>query len=480
LSADVMAILHTVRIQDIFDIILIAVMIYGLLLWFKKTASRLVLVGIFLLGIVYLMSRFFQLYMTAMILQSVFAVLIFALVVIFQEELRRFFERLALWGRIRKKKYGSSQEHEAEVIAQAVGNLSRKHFGALIVIQGEEPLDRHLQGGIRLEGILSQPLLESIFDPHSLGHDGAVVIDNGRVVQFGVHLPLSSNVQEFGNLGLRHTAALGLSERSDAVCIVVSEERGTISVARDGELRILDNAAKLKAVLDDFYEKKASPERHRPALWFRENSAEKATAVLLAILVWVAFGYQRETVQREFVVPIEYRNLAQEWMIEEPKVTEAKVMLKGPEQAFRLFDASKLKISLDLSQVKQGGQEIALTKDMVKTPSSLPVVGIKPERIFITAYRLLPVFLPVEVRTTGTPPPGTTIQKIEVVPPSVQVLMSPRLRREGMTVPTKPIDLSSITTTTTVKPDLLFPPEVRFLGEKPPAVAVIVKVKQKR
>jgi len=92
-----MAILHTVRIQDIFDIILIAVMIYGLLLWFKKTASRLVLVGIFLLGIVYLMSRFFQLYMTAMILQSVFAVLIFALVVIFQEELRRFFERLALW-----------------------------------------------------------------------------------------------------------------------------------------------------------------------------------------------------------------------------------------------------------------------------------------------------------------------------------------------------------------------------------------------
>jgi len=106
LSADVMAILHTVRIQDIFDIILIAVMIYGLLLWFKKTASRLVLVGIFLLGIVYLMSRFFQLYMTAMILQSVFAVLIFALVVIFQEELRRFFERLALWGRIRKKSTG--------------------------------------------------------------------------------------------------------------------------------------------------------------------------------------------------------------------------------------------------------------------------------------------------------------------------------------------------------------------------------------
>jgi diadenylate cyclase len=480
MPGDISSILQSFRVQDLVDIIMITIMIYGLLLWFKKTASRFVLVGIALLGIVYMLSRFFQLYMTAVILQSVFAVIMFALIVIFQEELKRFFERLAIWGRIRKKAYESFEEHDAEIIAQCVREFSRKRIGALIVLQGEEPLERHIQGGTRLDGILSPPLLESIFDPHSMGHDGAVMVDQGKIVRFGVHLPLSSNVQEFGNLGLRHTAALGLSERSDALCIVVSEERGTISVARDKELRILDNAAKLKVVLDDFYEKKIPRKKaillHR---WFRENFAEKATAVLLACLIWVGFGYQRETVQRDVMVPVEYRALATEWVMEEPKITEAKVMLKGPEQAFRLYDTSKLKISLDMSQVKQGGQEVTLTKDMINAPSSLSVVGIKPERIYVTAYRLLKVSLPVEVRTTGSLPQNVALQRMEISPPTVHILISPRLRNNGVVLRTKPLDLSSISTTTTFYPEILIPPEARFIGDKQPPVAVTVKVRSK-
>lgn len=480
MQGDLSSFLNTFRVQDLVDILMITIMIYGLLMWFKKTASRFVLAGIALLGIVYMLSRYFQLYMTAVVLQSVFAVIIFALIVIFQEELRRFFERLAIWGMIRKKTYGSIEEHAAEIIAQSVRDLSRKRIGALIVLQGEEPLDRHIQGGTRLDGILSQPLLESIFDPNSMGHDGAAIIDQGRIIKFGTHLPLSSNVQEFGNLGLRHTAALGLSERSDSLCIVVSEERGTISVARDKELRILDTAAKLKVVLDDFYEKKRPEKTTLPFfLWFRENFPEKATAVLLAGLIWLAFGYQRETVQRDFMVPVEYRNLATDWVIEEPKIDEAKIMLKGPEQAFRLFDAAKLKISLDMSEVRQGGQEVTLTKDMVKAPASLSIVGIKPERIHVTAYRLLKVSLPVEVRTTGTLPPNVTLQRIEIAPPAVTAFISPRLRNNGIVLRTKPLDLSSIRTTTTFNAELLFPPEVRFIGDNPPAIAVTVKVRSK-
>jgi uncharacterized protein (TIGR00159 family) len=479
MASHILSFFSNFRIQDLIDIIILSLMIYGLLLWFKKTASRFVLGGIGLLGIVYLLSRLFQLYMTAVILQAVFAVLIFSLVVIFQEEIRRFFERLAVRVRIRKKDFGFPYEHSVEIIAQAAGNLSRNLFGALIVIQGEEPLDRHLQGGTRIEGMLSQPLLESIFDPHSPGHDGAVVIDGEKIIQFGTHLPLSSNTQEFGNLGLRHTAALGLSERSDALCIVVSEERGTISIAKDKELRLLDNAAKLKTALDIFYQEKMPREKPQALSWLRKNFAEKATAVLLACLVWIAFGYQRETVQRDVMVPIEYRNLAQAWIIEEPKITEVKVMLKGPEQAFRLFDTSKLNISLDLSQAKQGGQEIILTKDMVKTPSSLSVVGIKPERIYLTAYHLLKVSLPVEIKTSGRLPSDLILQKIDVSPAVIQVLTSPRLKKDGGVIYTKAIDLSSITTTTTVYPQLLLPPDVRYIGEKQPDITVIITVKSK-
>lgn len=471
---------NSFRVLDVLDIVLIGIAFYGLLVWFRKTRSRLVLAGIGLLGIVYFISRWLQLYMTAVLLQSLFAVIIFAFIVLFQEELRRFFERIALWGGFRKKAPAFSLEHQIEVLAQTAVNLTRRKIGALIVLQGADPLDRHIQGGIRLDGILSEQLLESIFDPHSSGHDGAVIIDGGKVVQFGCHLPLSSNFREFGNLGLRHTAALGLAEVSDCLCIVLSEERGSISISYNGELKVLDNAAQLKLTLDDFFDR-LSPGEKKPAFsWFRAHFAEKAAAVLMAILVWVGLGYQRETVQRDFTIPIEYRNMASEWVIEEPKQLDAKIMLMGPEQAFRLFDASNLKISLDLASLKQqGGQEIALTKDMIKTPSSLSVVGLKPDRIYITAYKLQARSFPVEIKTSGSLPPGIILQKIESSPSSITALVPPKLLKNGLHFTTKPIDLRQITASTTVASEIDYPAEVRFPADKPPAVIVNIKVRTK-
>jgi hypothetical protein len=294
---------------------------------------------------------------------------------------------------------------------------------------------------------------------------------------FGCHLPLSSNFREFGNLGLRHTAALGLSEVSDSLCIVFSEERGSISIAYNGELKVLDNAAQLKLTLDDFFARLA-PRGKKPALsWFRAHFAEKTAAILMAVLVWIGLGYQREIVQRDFTVPIEYRNMAPEWVIEEPKVLDAKIMLMGPEQAFRLFDASSLKISLDLSVLRQGGQEIPLTKEMIKAPRSLSVAGLKPDRIYITAYRLQPKSCPVEIRTVGSLPPGVVMQKIEASPTSIIALVPPRMLKNGLRITTKPIDLRQITASTTIASEIDYPAEVRFPADRPPAVIVNIKVR---
>ena len=224
-----LAVVKSIRIQDILDVMIIALMIFTLLTWFKTRASRFVLIGIILLGGVYIAARFFQLYLTTIVLQSFFAILLFVLVVIFQEDLRGFFERLAMLGNIGKKFQSLSElKGTAEIIAQTAATLAKKRIGALIVLQGNDPLDRHINGGTSLDGLVSEPLLESLFDPHSIGHDGAVIINGNRITKFGCHLPLSINTSKYGNIGLRHTAALGLSERSDAICIVVSEEKGTI------------------------------------------------------------------------------------------------------------------------------------------------------------------------------------------------------------------------------------------------------------
>lgn len=473
------ALLQSIRIQDIFDIAIVSVMISALLIWFRDRASRFVLVGISLLGLIYVVAKFFQLYLTTIVLQGFFAILIFVLVVIFQEDLRRFFERLAILGIIRKKVSRTTPHGQpSEIIAQTVADFARKHTGALIVIQGNDPLDRHLTGGTELNGILSEALLESIFDPHSVGHDGAVVIDGNIITRFGCHLPLSPNAGQYGYLGLRHTAALGLAERSDSICIVVSEERGTISIAEGEQIKEV-SAAALKGNLVSYYTSKSPAEKPGPiALWLKENTKEKVIAILLACALWMMFGYQRESVNKDFTVPVEYLNVPPEWIIEEPKITEAKVMLVGPPQAFQLLNADTLRISLNLSQLQEGRQDIILTKEMINIPSSLTMVGTKPGRITVNASRFVRISVPVEVVTENAPPAGFSIQKITVTPSSVRIRVPGKLNRGKIKVQTAPIDLRSLTSTTTLNQKLIIPTDYHLEGKREPTVKVVIKIKR--
>jgi diadenylate cyclase len=478
---NILTVFNSLRIQDIFDILIIWIMTSVLLIWFKERASRFVFIGIGLLGVIYLAARFFQLYLTTVVLQGFFAILLFVLVVIFQEDLRRFFERLAMWGRFPQKFFDEPPLHQdAETIAQTVSSLARNRVGALIIIKGEDPLDRHLNGGTRLDGLLSQPLLESIFDPHSMGHDGAVVIEGNRIVQFGCHLPLSANAGRSGSLGLRHTAALGLSERCDAMSIVVSEEKGTIRIAREEQLQEIANAAALRVELESFYARKAPKRESKPVVsWLKENSREKMIALALACVLWIAFGYQRESVRRDFTVPVEYANLSPEWVIKEPKITEAKVMLLGPSQAFQLLNPDTLKVSVDLSQVKEGWHETPLTKEMVRKPSNLSIVGISPSQIGVNASRVLRVSLPVQVITEGRAPDGFSVQRITAAPSTLKVRIPGRLYQNGVRIKTEPIDLKKLNAaSTTLEVSPMLPPDVQFDGVKPPVIKVTVKLRK--
>jgi diadenylate cyclase len=476
-----LTLIKSIRIQDILDVIIIAVMIFTALTWFKTRASRFVLIGITLLGGVYLAARFFQLYLTTIVLQSFFAILLFVLVVIFQEDLRSFFGKLAILGTIGKKFPSlSGLKGTAEIISQTAANLAKKRVGALIVLQGTDPLDRHINGGTALDGIVSEPLLESLFDPHSIGHDGAVIINGNRVTKFGCHLPLSVNTSHYGNIGLRHTAALGLAERSDAICIVVSEEKGTISLAYLENLAAVSNAASLHEALEEFYIQNTPSEKSHPALnWLKENTTEKIIALVLACLLWIAFGYQREIVRRDFIIPIEYKNVPRNWQIDEPQVTEAKVILQGPEQAFRLLDEHALKISMDLASVTDKKREFTLTRGLVNAPSSLTVADIVPAKIHVYASKSVPWTFPVNVNTQNSLPEYLALQKMSITPTRVRVLIGSQVRPEQIKIETEPIDLGKIFFTTTLNTKIVLPAGVSFQDGKPVTASVLIRVKKK-
>jgi len=468
--------MQNIRVSDLFDIAIIAILSYIILAWFKKTASRFVLIGIVILAMIYAMARIFHLYLTEYVLQGFFAILIIALIIIFQEDLRRFFERLATWRIVRTIPLGTSPHHDAEVISRAVAKLIQKRHGALIVLRGDDLLDRHLRGGFVLEGKLSETILESIFDPHSTGHDGAVIIENSVISKFGCHLPLSVNIAKFGNLGLRHTAALGLSERCDAVCIAVSEENGTVAIAREGTLSTLLNPGDLAALLVQFFHRRVpAGKKGAWVRWVSENSWEKATAIILACGLWFAFGYQTESIRRDYVIPIVYKNLATDWIIEKQKPEEVTSTLMGSKQAFDLLNEDSLKIVLDMTSVREGQQHIVIGKDNLQHPSNVMVVDVKPSTIGFVARRLVRIDAPIEVQTSGVLPEGLILQRIDIVPTSIQVItLSKDIKK--IKIATEPINLGDISETTTLTPKLIIPNEVQSVNGRQPSVEVTVEI----
>ena len=273
-------------ISDAIDIFLVALFIYLILILLKRTHSYFIMGGILVLAAVYAAANFFNFFLTSFILQYFFTFLIIILVVVFQKEMRNFFEWIFVLGLFGRKKRSSVSEVASIEILETVEYLASKKIGAIIVLTGTQPLGRFLENGFVLNGHLSKPLLLSIFDPSSPGHDGAVVLEGNTVKKFGVHLPLAEKFQKYKELGTRHRSALGISQRSDAMVIVISEERGTISIAEQGELTIIETPTQLKETVKNFliHEDSVKSSRKR---WLTENTQEKVIALLIALALWI-------------------------------------------------------------------------------------------------------------------------------------------------------------------------------------------------
>jgi len=294
----------------------------------------------------------------------------------------------------------------------------------------------------------------------------------------GCHLPLSSNVNEIGHLGTRHAAALGLTERTDALCIVLSQEQGIVSVAERGKIKQLSSFTELHSALEEFYQRIYPAKRSTPFVDFlKGHSIEKITAVFIACGIWLAFGHRPEIIRRDFLIPIEYRNLGPDSIIEEPKSKEITITLSGSERIFNLLKPKDLKLSLDMSNIKEGENVFILTKDLIPYPSGLSMVNIEPDEIRLKVYKMIPRSIPIEVKTNGRPPSRIKIREIKVEPKEVSIIVPSNQGKVAIT--TEPIDLKSITETITLSPKLIIPPGIRFPEGKPPEIKVTIEVEKK-
>ncbi len=259
------------RVADAVDILIIAIFLYRLIVLTKETRAYQVLKGIGILFIAAILSDTLQLQTVSWLLNSVVASGIIVAVVLFQPELRRALEHIGRGELFYKNLFNDLQQEETQIVAelqQAILNLSKRRVGALIVIEQKTGLGDIISTGTRIEGIISAPLIENIFEPNTPLHDGAVIIRSGRIVAAACFLPLSEDFSVSRDLGTRHRAALGVSSVSDSVTLIVSEETGVISFARDGKLvRYIDQKA-LKNLLETIFVRKAE---NAPGILKRRN-----------------------------------------------------------------------------------------------------------------------------------------------------------------------------------------------------------------
>ncbi len=382
--------IREIGLTGFFDIAFLSLLIYVVIVAFKRTRAAFVLTGIFIIACIYLVTRQFNLVLTAGVFEQFFTITLIILVVIFQEELRHFFEEVAVWSlnrRLVSKKRAVLPRDEIQTLVRVLMEFARERTGALIVLRGKNILTRHLEGEVVLDGALSEPLLKSIFDPHSIGHDGAVIIDRDRVTHFSCHLPLSKNLQKIRDRGTRHAAALGLSEVTDAMCLVVSEEKGTISVARNGNMEQVDSPDALMDILENFYEE-IHPKRQVKAWeeFFKRNSREKVYAVVLAVGLWFVLVHGAKIIYKIYVVPVTHAELPEEWKISAIDPREVEVKLRGPRTAFYLNIKDRIKLYPDV-KIQTGPQEIRIHSDNFVLPKGLVLDDYDPHYVKVTLER---------------------------------------------------------------------------------------------
>lgn len=224
-------------ISSILDILIVAVLLYWLLSLIAGTSAATLVRGILiLLALGFFLSNVFNLTMLQFLLRASIPALIFAIPVLFAPELRRALEQLGRAGSlIPRTTVTSTNTRLADTVAAAAQQLAERRFGALLVIERSTPLGDYAAGGVSMDAILSTDLLLNIFWPNSPLHDGAVIVHGDRVVAAAVVLPLARSAT-VEHMGTRHRAAIGITENSDAIAVVVSEETGNISLANAGRM----------------------------------------------------------------------------------------------------------------------------------------------------------------------------------------------------------------------------------------------------
>ncbi|NIQ40429.1 MAG: hypothetical protein GTN81_17865 [Proteobacteria bacterium] len=375
--------------QDVIDILFMTVVAYKLYTWFQGTRAFKAFLGLMALGIFYLVARTFGLFLTTRVFQILWQVFVILLIVLFQSEIREVLEKVNPI-KFFPGKPSQSGTRTMEEIVGAAFELAKENLGALIVLERHDRVDRLMKEGVRLDGEISREILASIFQKRSPAHDGAAIIRGGRLSVVGSYLPLTEREGLPQHFGTRHRAAIGLTERCDALGVVVSEENRSVSLAQSGRIEPFPNPAGLKETLER--EMGAEVRNQRSFLvyvraWVTHYWKTKMIAFGIVVLAWILF-VGRQPLDVGLTAPLKYRNVPTGMGIKAGALEEVFIRVEGPRNEIRNLNSRDISVFVDLSDSQIGDNLVQISKGSVETPFGTRISLIRPSRITVTLERV--------------------------------------------------------------------------------------------
>ena len=408
-----------IRIQDIADILIMTFLLYQLYSWFRGTRAIQVLLGLGVVTLIYFATRYLDLYMTSWVLQQLGTVLIILIIVVFQTEIRQALYRFSLLRHILDS-HQDTQHSQFQEIAETLFSMAARRTGALIVFQGNESLHDLMTNGVVLNSEISPQMLESIFYDGAPFHDGAALINNGRIEKAACHLPLSVSADIPQHLGTRHRAALGLSERCDAVVVAISEERGEVSLVTAGVLRRMDSPAELIVALDELL--RSEPECPRVTLRRRifSNIVPKGALFLGVCIFWGLITIRQGQITT-VTAPVRLHGVPDSVVLLGTFPEEVTVQVKAMSSLAPAPSKLDLTAEIDASRIIEGSNSIRVNHADISAPSGMTIMSVSPAGVRVTAEKKLRKRVPVKITLKGRLPSAQSSLHVTCEPDSVNI-----------------------------------------------------------
>jgi len=383
---NILAIIANFKFQDLLDILFLTVVAYHLFIWFQGTKAFKALIGLLILGAVFTIAKAWGLFLTTWVFQFLWQILVILLVVLFQSEIRQVLEKV---NPLKRLGFRRQKKSEAWILGLAKGvfTLAEKKTGALIIIERAERVQEYMTEGQRLESAPTPEILKSIFQKESPLHDGAILIRQGEITEVACYLPLTPAEGLPKEWGTRHRAAIGLSERCDAWVVVVSEERGEVSMAREGQMIHVENPQKFYQLIQEALAASGSgdktwTERIRHILLSRWRT--KLVTLCLVSFLWLILAGQQDF-EVKLRVPLRIKGLPSHVKILEPLNSNIQVTLRGLRRDASILDKENVVAEVNLSRAQPGKMDFAITRNEIELPDDrVQLVHIDPSRIVFT------------------------------------------------------------------------------------------------